>query len=129
MNAEEFCLVAEQALNDLPEHFRLAMENVVIVVEDFPAIEILQQMSARSSFELLGLYEGRPLTEREAISSGAVPDMIYLYRKPILAMCAETGESINHCIRHVLIHEIGHYFGYSDAAMEAIECQAQAAAN
>jgi predicted Zn-dependent protease with MMP-like domain len=127
MNAEEFRFVAEQALNDLPENFRLAMENVVIVTEDLPATETLQEMSAQSPFELLGLYEGRPVTEREATSSGTLPDMIHLYRKPILAMCKETGENIDHCIRHVLIHEIGHYFGYSDAEMDAIEFSAQAA--
>jgi len=127
MNAEQFRLVAEQALNDVPERFRLAMENVVIVTEDFPAPEILQKMDADSPFDLLGLYEGRPLTEREAVSCGTLPDMIHLYRKPILAMCAHSGENIEHCIRHVLIHEIGHYFGYSDAEMEALEFPAQAA--
>jgi predicted Zn-dependent protease with MMP-like domain len=121
MNAEEFRFAAEQVLNDLPENFRLAMENVVIVADDFPAAETLQEMNVQSPFELLGLYEGRPATEREATSSGTLPDMIHLYRKPILAMCTETGENINHCIRHVLVHEIGHYFGYSDAEMDAIE--------
>ncbi len=128
MNAEKFRLVAEQALNDLPENFRMAMENVVIVTEDFPATETLQEMNAQSPFELLGLYEGKPVTEREAMSSGALPDMIHLYRQPILAMCAETGENINHCIRHVLVHEVGHYFGYSDLEMDAIEFPASAAA-
>jgi len=128
MNAEQFRLLAEQALNDVPECFRLAMENVVIVTEDFPAPEILQEMDADSHFDLLGLYEGRPVTEREAVSCGTLPDMIYLYRKPILAMCTETGENIDHCIRHVLIHEIGHYFGYSDAEMEALESPDRATA-
>lgn len=121
MNAEEFHTVAEQLLNAMPENFRLAMENVVIVTEDFPATETLQAMDMDSPFELLGLYEGRPVTERELLSSGTLPDMIHLYRKPILAMCAQSGENISHCIRHVLIHEIGHYFGYSDTEMEAIE--------
>jgi predicted Zn-dependent protease with MMP-like domain len=121
MNVEEFRLVAEQALNDLPENFRLAMENVVIVADDFPAAETMREMNVQSPFELLGLYEGRPVTEREVMSSGTLPDMIHLYRKPILAMCTETGEDINHCIRHVLVHEIGHYFGYSDVEMDAIE--------
>jgi predicted Zn-dependent protease with MMP-like domain len=125
MNAEEFSLVAEQLLSDLPEGFRLALENVVIIAEDFPAIETMHKTSAQSPFELLGLYEGRPVTEREATPSGTLPDMIHLYRKPILAMCAETGENVDHCIRHVLIHEIGHHFGYSDAEMEAIEFPVQ----
>ncbi len=127
MNADEFHLVAEQALNAMPENFRLAMENVVIVTADFAPAETLQAMDMDSPFELLGLYEGRPVTEREAVASGTLPDMIHLYRQPILAMCLESGESIDHCIRHVLIHEIGHYFGYSDTEMEAIEYPARAA--
>lgn len=125
MNAEEFSLVAEQLLSDLPEDFCLALENVVIVTEDFPAAETMHEMKLQSPFELLGLYEGRPVTEREAMPSGTVPDMIHLYRKPILAMCAETGENADHCIWHVLVHEIGHHFGYSDAEMEAMEFPVQ----
>lgn len=127
MNADEFRLVAEQALNALPERFRLALENVVMVTEDFPTAEICSQMRLETPFELLGLYDGSPVTERPAVSSGSLPDMIYLYRQPILTACRETGEAVEHCIRHVLVHEIGHHFGYSDAEMERIEAQAEMA--
>ncbi len=127
MNIEEFNTVTEQILNDLPEEFRLAMENVVIVTEDFPTTETLHEMHILSPFELLGSYEGRPVTERETMSSGVLPDMIHLYRKPILATCAETSESIDHCIRRVLVHEVGHYFGYSDSEMDTIEFSAPSA--
>jgi predicted Zn-dependent protease with MMP-like domain len=127
MDTETFRFTAERILNALPGKFLKSLENVVIVIEDFAAVETLHEMQADSPFELLGLYEGRPVTEREAVSSGALPDMIHLYRRPILAMCDQSGEDVDHCIRHVLIHEIGHHFGYSDAEMEAMESSAEAA--
>jgi len=121
MDAEQFRLTAEDALNHLPEKFRLAMENVVIVTEDFAQPAVLQQMHVDSPYGLLGLYVGRPVTEREAVDSGALPDMIYLYRQPILAESRHRAESPEVCIAEVLMHEIGHYFGFSDAEMEKIE--------
>jgi len=123
MDAEQFRLSAEDALNHLPEKFRLAMENVVIVTEDVAEPAVLQHMCADSPYELLGLYVGRPVTEREAVDSGALPDMIYLYRQPILAESRRRGERPEACIAAVLMHEIGHYFGFSDADMEQIERQ------
>ena len=124
MNADEFRLAAEQALNALPEQFCLALENVVVVTEDFPAAGIQHEMQLETPYDLLGLYDGSPVTKRPSVASGSLPDMIYLYRQPILAACNETGEDIHHCIRHVLIHEIGHHFGYSDEEMERIEDKA-----
>jgi len=121
MNSEAFRLAAEEALEGLPEQFRRMLENVVIITEDFPSLEIRRDMQLESPYELLGLYDGEPVTERPAVASGNLPDMIYLYRRPILAACDDTGEEIGHCIRHVLIHEIGHHFGYSDEEMERIE--------
>ena len=125
MNSEEFRLAAEEALQSLPEQFCRALENVVIVTEEFPSEEVRRDMGLESPFELLGLYEGEPVTERPAVASGNLPDMIHLYRQPILALCQEDGEDVRHCIRHVLIHEIGHHFGYSDDEMERIENEAE----
>jgi len=121
MDAEQFRLTAEDALNLLPEKFRLAMENVVIITDDFADNNRLRQMQIESPYDLLGLYEGRPLTERDSGDSGALPDIIHLYRQPILSMCNARGESPEQCISEVLMHEIGHYFGFSDADMERIE--------
>ena len=121
MGREAFRLAAEQAFDKLPDRFRRALENVVIVSEDFPSVEIQREMRLESPYDLLGLYEGEPVTERPAVASGNLPDMIYLYRQPILAACDDSGEDVYHCIRHVLIHEIGHHFGYSDEEMERIE--------
>jgi len=108
-------------LNALPERFRLAMENVVIVVEDRADVEVMRSMQLDSPYDLLGLYEGHPLTVREGGGGGSLPDMIRLYREPILCMSRQTDEPVGDCIADVLIHEVGHYFGFSDAEMEEIE--------
>ncbi|ATX78922.1 putative Zn-dependent protease, minimal metalloprotease (MMP)-like domain [Mariprofundus aestuarium] len=123
MDAQLFQSTAERLLDELPLRFRKVLENVVIVIEDFASEEVLVSMRATSPYELLGLYEGWPITEREAVDSGNLPDMIHLYRKPILAMWQASGESIESCIQDVLIHEIGHHFGFSDAQMDAIEVE------
>ncbi|MDX8410661.1 MAG: metallopeptidase family protein [Mariprofundaceae bacterium] len=122
MNAEEFRQCAEDTYAALPEHFLRAIHNVAVITEDEPGDDILQQMECERH-DLLGLYQGWPLPERGASYGGSLPDMIHLYRLPILAYCATTGEDVRHCVRHVMVHEIGHYFGFSDEAMEAIECQ------
>ncbi len=121
MDADTFRHLAEDELNRLPAMFRMAMENVVIVTDDFPTIGTLHEMKADTPFDLLGLYQGWPLTERDGIATGVLPDMIHLYRQPILSFCRERHEDVRHAIRHVLIHELGHYFGYSDEEMQAIE--------
>lgn len=124
MDAETFRQTAEQILNELPIRFRRLMENVVIVVEDVASEQVLASMGAAPD-ELLGLYEGCPITERDAVASGLLPDMIHLYRKPILAMRQQSGRSVEYCIRDVLIHEVGHHFGFSDAQMAVIESVAE----
>jgi len=123
VDAEAFQKVAEEAYAGLPVCFRQAMDNVVIFTEDFPDAGTMERMRAASPYDLLGLYRGWPLPERGSQYGGQLPDTIHLYRKPILAWCAEHGEDISHCIRHVLVHEIGHYFGFSDTEMEIIECR------
>ncbi len=120
-DAEQFRLLAEDALNQLPARFRMAMENVVIITDEFAEDDVLQQMHISSAFDLLGLYEGRPITERDSGDAGALPDVIHLYRQPIMSMCMAQNKSPAQCICDVLMHEIGHYFGFSDADMERIE--------
>ncbi|MFQ5519110.1 MAG: metallopeptidase family protein [Mariprofundus sp.] len=125
MYAEEFRLTAEHAFNALPAKFRLVMENIVIVTQEFADQDVLQQMHIDTPYDLLGLYEGSPVTERQCCDSGVLPDMIYLYRQPILAACRGSGESIEQCINDVLMHETGHFFGFSDAEMVAMESHKQ----
>lgn len=123
-DAVAFQQLAEAAYAALPSRFVSAIENVVILVEEFPSAEVRREMGAASRWDLLGLYQGWPLPERGSGYGGHPPDVIYLYRQPILAMCRDSGEDVAHCIRHVLVHEIGHYFGFSDAEMAAIEASA-----
>jgi len=122
MNADDFQALAEAAYAALPARFVQAIENVVILTEDFPDAATLGQMQADSPYDLLGLYQGWPLPERGVGYSGHPPDVIHLYRKPIMAYCIQHNEEVAYCIRHVLVHEIGHYFGFSDEDMEVIEC-------
>jgi predicted Zn-dependent protease with MMP-like domain len=121
MKMDQFQHLAEQAMASLPEKFRDAMENIVICIEEEPNAEMLAEMQAESPNSLLGLYQGWPLPERGISYAGHLPDTIHLYCKPIMNYCDETGEQPEHCIRHVLIHEIGHYFGFNDREMEAID--------
>lgn len=123
MDEETFRAIAEDIFNALPAGFLKLMQNVVVVIEDFAPEQQLVAMDIGSPYHLLGLYEGRPITEREAVDSGQLPDFIHLYRLPIMAMQQRTGEAIEACISDVLIHEIGHYFGFSDAQREAIEAE------
>ncbi len=118
--------LARAALESLPEPFQRFTKGVVLQVADFPEDEVCEQMELESPFDILGLYQGVALGQRLMESSGMLPDMVFLYRRPILDYWAESGEDLRHVVRHVLVHEIGHHFGLSDADMEAIEAEADA---
>jgi predicted Zn-dependent protease with MMP-like domain len=114
--------MAEQAYARLPQKFRDLCDGVVIRVDDFPSDEVLQTMEAESEFDLLGLFQGVGLPFRaEGGTTGEMPNMIWLYRRPILDYWAEHDDSLGAIVTHVLVHEIGHHFGMSDEDMEAIE--------
>ncbi|PIW28666.1 MAG: acetylglutamate kinase [Rhodospirillales bacterium CG15_BIG_FIL_POST_REV_8_21_14_020_66_15] len=119
--------MAEEALALIPEELRRLAADVVVRVEDFPDEETERDMELESPFDLLGLYRGIALTGKSVIDPGGMPDMVFLYRRPILDYWCETGEDLIHLIRHVLIHEIGHHFGFSDDDMERLEAEAEAA--
>ncbi|HBT42696.1 MAG TPA: acetylglutamate kinase [Rhodospirillaceae bacterium] len=119
--------MAEEALTLIPDHLRRLAADVIIRIEDFPDEETAREMDLDSPFDLLGLYRGIALTDKSVGDPGGMPDMVFLYRRPILDYWCETGEDLAHLIRHVLIHEIGHHFGFSDADMERLEEQADAA--
>jgi predicted Zn-dependent protease with MMP-like domain len=113
--------MAERAFLTIPEELRNHTDGVVIRVEDFPDAETEQEMGLESPFDLLGLYRGIHLGHKDGGSVVQDVDMIFLYRRPMLDYWCETGEDLEHVVRHVLIHEIGHHFGLSDADMERIE--------
>ncbi|MGJ5177845.1 metallopeptidase family protein [Bradyrhizobium oligotrophicum] len=116
--------MAHETFERLPEHFRKMCEGVIIRVDDFPTEEVLDEMEAESEFDLLGLFQGTGLPFRSNDDLPRLPNMIWLYRRPILDYWAEHDESLGYIVRHVLIHEIGHHFGMSDDDMEAIEAAA-----
>jgi predicted Zn-dependent protease with MMP-like domain len=113
--------MARDIFDLLPRTFRDLCEDVIIRVDDFPTDEVLDEMEAESEFDLLGLFQGTGLPFRINDDIGQLPNMIWLYRRPILDYWAENDETLGHIVRHVLIHEIGHHFGLSDDDMEAIE--------
>ena len=122
----EFEAMAVEAYARLPADFRTLCEDLVIRVEDFPTREVLAQMGLASPYDLLGLFQGLGLPFRpETGVSGLMPNMIWLYRRPILAYRNESEDSLEAIVTHVLVHEIGHHFGFSDEDMEAIAARAE----
>jgi predicted Zn-dependent protease with MMP-like domain len=113
--------IARAAWDTLPEQFRAHLGAVVFRVEEFASDDVLDELGIDNPLELTGLYSGRPLGEKSNAMSGELPDMIHLYRVPILLEWVESGEELGHLVRHVLIHEVGHHFGLSDEDMHAIE--------
>lgn len=120
-SAEEIEAIARGALKDLPEPFASHLSDVILQVEEFADEETLAAMGIDEPFDLTGLYEGVPLTERSVEHSGTLPDRIRLFRRPILDEWAAHGYRLERLVRHVLIHEVGHHFGFSDEDMHALE--------
>ena len=112
--------IARTAFDTLPETFRALATGIVFRVDDFPDPETVMEMGLQSPFDLMGLFSGVPVGEKDGSTMPAV-DMIFLYRRPLLDYWCETEEDLPHLVRHVLIHEIGHHFGLSDDDMERIE--------
>ncbi len=117
----EMEVMAQEVFERLPKSFRQLCEDVIIRIDDFPTDEVLDEMGATSEFDLLGLFQGIGLPFRSNDDLARLPNMVWLYRRPILDYWAEHDETLGHIVRHVLIHEIGHHFGLSDDDMEAIE--------
>ena len=118
---EEFEVFAVEAFRRLPQEFRALCADLVIKIDDFPTDEVLDKMGLRSEFDILGLFQGVGLPFRAESAPTHMPNMIWLYRRPIIDYWAENDESFGAIVTHVLVHEIGHHFGLSDDDMEAIE--------
>lgn len=116
--------LAAAAWRRLPRQFRTLCDNVVIRVEDFPTDEVVRDMNLESPFDLLGLFHGVSLIQKSVMDPAGLPNMVYLYRRPMLDYWAEHHETLGHLVTHVLVHEIGHHFGLSDDDMERIEAAA-----
>ena len=112
---------ARATIARLPREFRAHLGEIVLIVEEEADAETLAAMGIEHPLELTGLYHGRPVGEKSAFESGALPDRIHLYRQAILAEWCETGVRLDDLVAHVTIHEIGHHFGLSDDDMHALE--------
>lgn len=120
---DELRAMAEEAYATIPEELRRHVGSVALHVAEFPDEEVEVEMGLESPFDLLGLYQGISLDQKSVLHQPTDLDRIFLYRRPILDYWCETGEDLFDVVRHVLIHEIGHHFGLSDADMDRIEQQ------
>jgi predicted Zn-dependent protease with MMP-like domain len=117
----DFEALAQTAWNKLPAEFRSLAGDVVIRIEDFANDDILDDLDIEDPYELTGLYQGVSLDRQSGNDATRDPDMVFLYRRAILDEWAAGDEGLGHLVAHVLIHEIGHHFGFSDDDMETIE--------
>jgi len=118
--------LARAAIARLPGLFRNHLGDVVLRVEEFADEETLEALGIDNPFDLSGLYRGRPVGMKSIDDSGALPDMIFLYRRALLDEWVESGETLEALVSHVLVHEVGHHFGLSDDDMHALEAAAGA---
>ena len=117
--------LAQAAVARLPALFRQHLDGVIVRVEDFPDETVMAEMALESPWDLLGLYWGRHVGMKGDVPTGALPDMIFLYRRPLLDLWAEGEDTLEALVTHVLVHEVGHHFGLSDEQIEAIEAAAE----
>ena len=120
-SADEIEAVARATIARLPRAFAAHLNDVVLLVEEVADDETLASVGVDHPLDLTGLYHGRPVGEKSALDSGTLPDRIHLYRQAILAEWCEGEERLDMLVAHVVIHEIGHHFGLSDADMHALE--------
>jgi predicted Zn-dependent protease with MMP-like domain len=122
---DDFAALADAAFKALPDGFRQMAGDVVFRIDDFPPDDVLEELGIEDPFGLTGLYQGVHIGHRSDFGPAAQPSMIFLYRRPILDEWAEHGEvSLEELVTHVLVHEIGHHFGLSDADIDTIEASA-----
>jgi predicted Zn-dependent protease with MMP-like domain len=113
--------LAERARATLPEDLAVHVKDVVLRIEDFCDEETEREMELESPYDLLGLYRGVNKLDESVSSPRRQPDMIFLYRVPLLAYWIESGEELYALVRHTMIHEIGHHFGFSDEDMDWLD--------
>ena len=120
-DAAEIAALARAALAALPQPFAAHLADVVLTVEEFAEEDLLAEMGIEDPFDLTGLYQGLPIGQKSVDQSGALPDRIFLYRRPILDEWADGDVSLEKLVHHIVVHEVGHHFGLSDADMHALE--------
>jgi predicted Zn-dependent protease with MMP-like domain len=118
---DDIAEMAERALREIPERLAQHVGGIGVAVEDMPGDDTLDELGIESAWDLTGLYVGTPLPQRSTGDIARQPDLVFLYREPILLEWVETGEDLYRLVRNVVIHEIGHHFGFSDAEIAALE--------
>ena len=122
-SADDMADLAERALAAIPERLRRHVGDVGVAIEEMPDDATLDDLGIESAWDLTGLYTGTPLTQRSVDDVIRPPNLIFLYRQPILLEWIETGEDLYRLVRNVVIHEVAHHFGFSDADIEALESE------
>ena len=122
-SAEEMAALAERALATIPARLRRHVGDVGVAIEEMPDDATLDDLGIESAWDLTGLYSGTPLTRRSVDDIARPPNLIFLYRQPILLEWIETGEDLYRLVRNVVVHEVAHHFGFSDADIAALERQ------
>jgi len=117
--------IARRTLNRLPSPFAESLGDIVLLIEPVADLETARSVGLDHPMELSGLYQGIPLNERSVSHSGTLPEKITLYSRPILAEWRDTRVSIDQLVSHIVIHEVGHHFGFSDDDMHALEDEAE----
>ena len=120
---DDLVALAERALAAIPRMLAARIDNVGFVVQDWPDSETLRNLNIRNPLGLLGLYRGIPLIRRSIMQPWRFPDRIFLFRQPILHSAVHLGLDPYRMVRHVLIHEIAHHFGYSDAEIDELQAE------
>ncbi len=114
--------LAHEAISTLPAPFREPATHIRLRVEDFPEDEMVEELGLNDPFELTGLYEGIPLTEKSTSDQMTHPDVIWLFRRPILDEWVDRGNvSLTELVTHVVVHELAHHFGWSDADIARVD--------
>jgi predicted Zn-dependent protease with MMP-like domain len=122
---DEIERMADDAYRQLPEHFRALCKDLVIRVVEYASDDVLDAMGIDSELDLMGLFQGVGIPFQSESVSGQMPNMVWLYRVPMLLYWAEHDETLSSIVTHVLVHEIGHHFGLSDEDMAAIEASVE----
>ena len=120
-DARQIEALARASLARIPAPFAEHLDGVVLLVEEWADDETLDALGIEHPLDLTGLYHGRPIGEKSSFESGALPDRIHLYRRAILDEWVETGVALDALVHHIVVHEVGHHFGLSDADMHALE--------
>lgn len=120
-SAADIEAIARQTLQRLPSPFAESLEDIVLMIEEVAGRGTAQRLGLHHPMQLSGLYEGVPLNRQSVQQSGMLPERITLYRRPILAEWQSTSFSLQQIVSHIVIHEVGHHFGFSDDDMHALE--------